>query len=88
MPTDRNRLARLAVRALATAPGLLLATPLAEYDNDTLAARLGCAPAAVVRLRLCGPPRPERWSADLAAIAQHVGCDAGALAILLSTTTR
>jgi hypothetical protein len=88
MLTDTNRLAHLAVRAITTAPGLLLATQLAELTDEWLATRLGCAPAAVVRLRLCYPPRPANWSDDVAAIAQHVGCDAGALAILLGTPSR
>ncbi len=87
MPTD-TRLRRMAVRAIATEPGLLLATALAEFDDAELAAQLGCDPAAVVRLRLCRPPRPECWAADVAAIARHVGCDAGALDTLLRAPSR
>ncbi len=87
MPTE-TRLHRLAVRAVATAPGLLLATRLAEYDDATLAAQLGCDPAAVGRLRLCRPPRPECWAADVAAIAQHVRCDPAGLDALLRAPSR
>ena len=80
--TDRL-LRRAAVGALATRPGLLLATALAEYTDEALAQQLGCAVAAVPRLRICRPPRPECWGADGAAIAQHVGAAPPALAALL-----
>ncbi len=81
--TEPNRPRRLAVRAIATRPGLLLATALAEYPDDWLAARLGCPVAGVVRLRLCRPPRADHWAADVQAIAAAVGADVGALAALL-----
>jgi hypothetical protein len=83
MPTEPNHLRRLAQRAVATRPRLLLATALAEYPDDGLAAQLGCPVAAVVRLRCCRPPRPAHWAADVQAIAAAVGADAGALAALL-----
>ena len=83
LPNDRH-LRRLAQRAIATRPGLLLATALAEFDDDTIAERLGCDVAAVLRLRLCQPPRPDRWAADVAAIAAAIGCPPAALATLLA----
>src|SRR5205823_83115 len=65
-----------------------LAAALAEYargerlDDAGLAARLGCPPAALVHLRLCGMPRPEAplfWQ-DVERIAGRFGVDAAALA--------
>ncbi len=47
------------------------------------AAALGLSPSALAVLALCKVPRPDRHAADLAAVAKHVGLDAGALAGLL-----
>jgi hypothetical protein len=72
----RDRLLRrLAVRIIGTQPRLLLATILAEHDDATLAARLGCELSAMPRLRLCPALRPEQWDADTVAIATGVGCN-------------
>lgn len=65
-----------------------LASALAEYarsegvDDAGLAAALGCAPADLTRLRLCGNPRPDadRFRADVAAIAGRFGIDPATLA--------
>ena len=77
-------LRRLAARAIATRPRLLLATALAEETDEALTAALGRDVATVLRLRLCRPPRPECWAADVAALAQGLGCDAARLAGLLA----
>ena len=83
MPIDTDRLRRLAQHAVATRPRLLLATALAEETDASLAAALGCDVATVLRLRLCYPPRPDRWAADVAQIAEALACDAARLAALL-----
>ncbi|HLH25975.1 MAG TPA: hypothetical protein VK066_25950 [Chloroflexota bacterium] len=83
MLTAQKRLRRLTVRALATRPGLLLTTALAEYDDATLAAQLGCPVAGVMRLRLCQPPRPAYWAADVQAIAARIGAEPAALSARL-----
>jgi len=65
---------------------LFLANALAEFarseglDDAGLAAALGCAGADLTRLRLCAPPRPEQFRADVERIAGHFGIDADALA--------
>ena len=56
-----------------------LANALAEYarseslDDDGLIAFLGCAPADLTRLRLCGAPRQDCFRADVDAIAGQFG---------------
>ena len=74
---------------LATRVGsdpLFLANALAEYarseglDDVGLAAALGCAGDALSRLRLCAPPRPEHFRADVERMAGHFGIDADVLA--------
>jgi hypothetical protein len=49
---------------------------------DHLARQLGCAPARLSDLWLCGRPG-ARWDADVTRIAEYVGCDRAALAQLL-----
>jgi hypothetical protein len=65
---------------------------LAEYqrtnnlDDTALATRLGCTLDDLTHLRLCGRPRSDHFSEDVARIARHVHADADALGRLLSVT--
>ncbi len=46
--------------------------------------RSSAAPlAGVVRLRLCQPPRPAYWAADVQAIAARISAEPAALGALL-----
>lgn len=73
---------------VATDP-LFLANALAEYarseklDDDGLAAALGCARTDLMRLRLCGAPRPDHFRADVDAIATHFDIDPNALTAIV-----
>ena len=71
-PEDR-RLRRLAVQAIATRPRLLLATALAEETDAILAAQFATDVATALHLRLCYPPRPDRWATDVGRLAQAPG---------------
>lgn len=73
-----DHLARASARA-AIRPGFLAS----RYSADQLTAALRCDRATAERLRLCRLPRPERWEADVAALAAFAGVDAGALGELL-----
>jgi hypothetical protein len=54
-----------------------------RLDREGLAAALGCPAEALVPLALCRMPRPERFGADVAAIALRFGLDAVLLAALV-----
>lgn len=53
-----------------------------QLDEAGLAALLGCTEADLVRLALCGRPRPEVFSSDTERIAAHVHAKAEPLASL------
>lgn len=53
------------------------------WSAAELAAHLGGDEDQLARLRLCRPPRADRWAADVAQIAAHGGIEAGRLAELL-----
>lgn len=67
----------------------LLGGVLAEYqaradiDDATLATELGLDLEGLARLSLCRPPRPDRFAADVDAIAARTGADALRLAGLI-----
>jgi len=44
-------------------------------DEDGLARQLGLGPQGLARLALCRRPRPERFNADVQAIADYTGAD-------------
>jgi hypothetical protein len=66
-----------------------LAHPLARLQRDQhlsdgfLAYLLAMPVDGLPYLRLCGVPRVDHWTEDVANIAQAAGCDAGRLADLL-----
>jgi len=72
----------------ATEDPFFLGSLLADFarseglDDLALAARLGCAPADLVRLRLCRAPRSEQpgFEEDVACIATRFGIDRERLA--------
>jgi hypothetical protein len=49
-------------------------------DDAGLATALGCPPEALSRLKLCRPPRPDRFGDDITALATHFGLDFNRLA--------
>ena len=53
------------------------------WRDAELAAHLGGDEDQLARLRLCRPPRTDRWAADVELIATLRGVDAGRLAGLL-----
>ena len=52
---------------------------LRRHDPAILAARLGCDVYRVLHLHLCATPAPERWGANVAAIATFAGVPVGVL---------
>lgn len=50
------------------------------FDDDALAAHLGCAPAVLAHVRTCGPIRAEHFRADVAEVANKFGLDPARLA--------
>jgi hypothetical protein len=84
---DEAVLAAVAGR-LGRDPSFLAAWLAAAPDGgDGLIRRLGLDHRGRVSLALCRPPRPDRFAADVTAIARHLGVDAGALAAGLRETT-
>jgi hypothetical protein len=68
-------------------PGFLAAWLAAAPDGgDGLVRRLGLDDRGRASLALCRPPRPDRFAADVIAIARHLGVDADALAAGLRET--
>jgi hypothetical protein len=75
---------------VATDP-LFLASALAEYarseglDDDGLATALGCARTNLTKLRLCGAPQPdpEKFRADVLAIAERFGIEPSTLTVIV-----
>jgi hypothetical protein len=73
--------------ARVTADPTFLAHPLAEYAHSAgltdpqLAAELGCEPAQLTAVRLCGTPRPDQdgFRADLTTVATRFGLNLAAL---------
>jgi hypothetical protein len=47
---------------------------------EELTALLGCTLETLDHLRLCWPPRAERWEPDLSELAEKIGVDREALA--------
>lgn len=83
---DETILAEVAGR-LGREPGFLAAWLAAAPDGgDGLARRLGLDDRGRALLALCRPPRPDRFAADVTAIARHLGVDAGTLAAGLRET--
>ncbi|MBN9121013.1 MAG: hypothetical protein J0I06_17990 [Planctomycetes bacterium] len=50
------------------------------FDDDALAAYLGCVREVLANVRLCGAIRPDRFREDVACVAQKFGLDARRLA--------
>src|SRR3712207_2219829 len=67
-------LPRPAGRAHTPPPGLVVPA-LAGAPVEDLAQQLSGDGAAALCPRLCSPPRPERWAADVARLAEGIGCD-------------
>jgi hypothetical protein len=68
-------------------PDFLAAWLAAAPDGgDGLVRRLGLDDRGRASLALCRPPRPDRFAADVTAIARHLGVDAGQLAAGLRET--
>lgn len=83
---DETILAAVAGR-LGRDPGFLAAWLAATPDGgDGLVRRLGLDDRGRVSLALCRPPRPDRFTADVTAIARHLDVDAGELAASLRET--
>ena len=83
---DETILTAVAAR-LGRDPDFLAAWLAAAPDGgDGLARRLGLDHRGRAALALCRPPRPDRFAADVTAIARHLGVDAGQLAAGLRET--
>jgi hypothetical protein len=83
---DEAILAAVAGR-LGHDPGFLAAWLAAAPDGgDGLVRRLGLDDRGRALLALCRPPRPDRFAADVTAVARHLGVDASALAAGLRET--
>jgi len=83
---DETILAAVAGR-LGRDPGFLAAWLAAAPDGgDGLVRRLGLDDRGRASLALCRPPRPDRFAADVTAVARHLGVDAGELAAGLRET--
>jgi len=83
---DETILAAVAGR-LGRDPGFLAAWLAAAPDGgDGLVRRLGLDDRSRASLALCRPPRPDRFTADVTAIARHLGVDAGEFAAGLRET--
>jgi hypothetical protein len=54
-----------------------------RLDAAGLAAALGCSPEVLPKLKLCRPPRAERFWDDVSGIAAHFGLDADRLAAVV-----
>ncbi|GEM_PF-6024094 len=57
-----------------------------DFDVATIQKVLGCSAEAALRLCLCRAPRPQHWQADVEAVAEHSGIDAGVLMALLAAS--
>ena len=83
---DETILAAVAGR-LGRDPGFLAAwLAVAPDGGDGLVRRLGLDDRGRASLALCRPPRPDRFAADVTAVARHLGVDAGELAAGLRET--
>jgi hypothetical protein len=83
---DETILAEVAGR-LGRDPGFLAAWLAAAPDGgDGLVRRLGLDDRGRASLALCRPPRPDRFAADVTAIARYLGVEADALAAGLRET--
>ena len=67
-------------RALRDNPTFLAGRLGAAYADDELADRLRLDPKTLHRLLVCRAPRPDRFTADVTAVAQFMGIPAQALA--------
>jgi hypothetical protein len=83
---DETILAEVAGR-LGRDPGFLAAWLAAAPDGgDELVRRLGLDDRGRASLALCRPPRPDRFAADVTAIARHLDVDADEFAVGLRET--
>ena len=78
-PTDLSPVAS----ALQDQPGFLAGWLGAAPAGPALGGRLGLSDASLQRLMVCRTPHPDRYLADLMAIADYVGVDTSALASAL-----
>ena len=84
LPDPADSAARAELLRLASArPRRYLAAVLAGIPDEALARALDADPDRVWRLRLCGYPRPGRFTTDVLRQAALVGADAPALEALL-----
>ena len=74
----RDQQLRRRIAEVANAPGAL-GYYLRRFDPATVADRLGCDEYRVLHLHLCATPSPERWGANVAAIATFAGVPVGVL---------
>jgi hypothetical protein len=81
--------ARAESRPFFVASALAAYRDLAGVDNAGLAAHLGCTPAALARLALCGRPMEDdpMFTDRVRRIADHIGCDPVRLDSLLRAAT-
>lgn len=86
---DLSSLARQAEQRSALLAAVLAAYMTREQMNDQeLAARLGCSPGTLSRLRLCRVPRAAHFDDDIARIAVYTGIPVENLARVLRSALR